>query len=130
MCIRDSPYLFVAYTKHDDTLADTDPYFTYVRTLGADLQDVDDIRVGEGDGFGGVHPTMVRSGDRVYVAWSRVGAQTETFSTPQVRIEVYAYDSGLPTVPGAFFWTSVALVLLLLGAGFGLLRSVPTSNAA
>lgn len=117
-------YLFLAYTKHADTLIDTDPYFTYLRTLDADLQDVDDFRVGEGDGFGGVHPTMVRSGDRVYVAWSRVGAQTGVLSTPQVRLEVYAYDSGIPGLPGALPWVQVGLVAILLSAGFGLLRSV------
>ena len=73
---------------------------------------------------------MVRSGDRVYVAWSRVGVQTETISTPQVRLESYAYDSGVSEVPGAVPWVYVALVLILLGAGFVMLRSVRESTPA
>ena len=118
----EAPYLFIAYTKHDDTQIDTDPYFTYLRTLDGNFQDVDDFRVGEGDGFGGVHPTMVRSGDRVYVAWSRVGAQNGGVRTPQVRLEVYAYDSGISTVPGALPWIQASLLLTLLGAGLARLR--------
>lgn len=126
----EAPYLFLAYTKHDDSLVDTDPYFTYIRTLDAGLQDIDDFRVGEGDGFGGVHPTMVRSGDRVYVAWSRVGAQVGSLSTPQVRLEVYAFDSGVPEVPGALPWIQVILALLLLSAGFVSLRCARGSASA
>ncbi|HJO22236.1 MAG: hypothetical protein QF890_17775 [Myxococcota bacterium] len=120
----EAPFLFVAYTKHDDTLADTDPYFPYIRALGPNLQDIDDFRVGEGDGFGGVHPTMVRSGDKVYVAWSRVGAQTGSMAIPQVRLEVYAFDSGVSAVPGAVPWVRVTLVGVLLAFGLRWLRSV------
>lgn len=126
----DDPYLFIAYTKHDDSMVDTEPYFTYIRTLDSDLRDIDDFRVGEGDGFGGVHPTLVRSGDRIVVAWSRVGAQTGTHSTPQVRLEVYEYESGIQAVSGARSWISWVLVLMLISVGFLQLRRARAALSA
>ena len=64
-------------------------YSPYLLMLDRDLKVMGDIRIGKGDGFGHVHPTLARAGKRLLVAWSR-RVPHGSVSAPQVLIEEYA----------------------------------------
>ena len=63
------------------------PYSPYLKILGSDFEILQDIQVGEG-GFSHVHPTVVRSGARLLVAWSKA-IDMGSFQAPRSQIEEY-----------------------------------------
>ena len=71
-------------------------YSPYLLMLDRELKVVGDIRVGEGHGFGHVHPTLARAGERLLVAWSR-RVPHGSATAPQVLIEEYKISSPWPT---------------------------------
>ncbi len=64
---------------------ETNPFSTYLLVLDENLQEVDDIYLGE-DGFGHVHPTITWQGNRFWVAWSM---RSEGGQAPQVQVETF-----------------------------------------
>ena len=65
-------------------------YSPYLLVLDRELKVVSDVRVGTGHGYSHVHPTLVRHGKKLVIAWSRrTGGENDA---PQVLLEEYAMD--------------------------------------
>lgn len=81
-------YTFVTHvTSPAGTIGNpaTNPFDAYLLVLNENLEEVDDIKLGE-NGFGHIHPTIAWQDDRFWVAWSMRSASG---FAPQVQVETF-----------------------------------------
>jgi hypothetical protein len=84
-------WIFVGYTsrpRSGPTLPEQNPYAPFLKIFSRDFKLLGDLKIGPA-GFAGVHPTIARLGNRLFVAWSASVDMGGDRVAPQVHVEEF-----------------------------------------